>query len=58
MENQHIIVTERVDDIPILLTQIEQMVVVHSRKFSKYVLVPVHKSGKDKIFLGLLVDDN
>jgi hypothetical protein len=25
MENQHIIVTERVDDIPVLLTQIEQV---------------------------------
>jgi hypothetical protein len=24
------------------------------RKFSEYVLVPNHKSGKDKIFLGLL----
>lgn len=24
------------------------------RKFSEYVLVPSHKSGKDKIFLGLL----
>ena len=25
------------------------------RKFSEYVLVPNHKSGKDRIFLGLLV---
>ena len=24
------------------------------RKFSEYVLVPSHKSGKDKVFLGLL----